>query len=180
MRVKLTRIEKRHNRKKFDCENKDLNDFLAHSARTSDKKRMTRTYVLEDPGDPNTVMGYVTLTSTSIDIPDECYAGRKLKNPVPALLLAKMGIDKRYKGQGYGKRLLTFSIVTASEVSDKIGGIGLVIDAKDEEAKAFYVHRGGSDLEVIDESGLKLWLPIDICDYLATLQQQKSQQKPGA
>ncbi|MCC4285965.1 GNAT family N-acetyltransferase [Marinobacter salarius] len=167
MRAKLTPIQKRHNRRDFDCGNEQLNNYLANSARSSDSKRMTRTFVLEDPRDSNRVMGFVTLTPTTIDIPDECFAGRKLKSPVPALLLAKMAVDIRYKGQGCGKRLFTYSIITAAEISDAVGGVGLVIDAKDQDAKAFYLDRAGDDLEIIDETGLKLWLPIGVCNFIA-------------
>lgn len=165
--TRLTPIQKRHNRKDFDCDYPALNEFLAHSARASSDKRMTRTFVLEDPSSPDAIMGYVTLTYTSIDIPSECRPARGLKNPLPALLLAKMAVDNRYKGHGYGKRLLTFAIKQASEVSNKVGGVGLVIDAKDADAKAFYLSRGGDDFEIIDNTGLKLWLPIDICDHIA-------------
>lgn len=169
-KMRLTPIQRRHDRKSFDCGYPALNDFLAHSARASSDKRMTRTFVLEDPASPDTIMAYITLTYTSIDIPSECRPARRLKNPVPALLLAKMGVDNRYKGCGHGKRLLTFAIKQASEVSEKVGGVGLVIDAKDSDAKAFYLSRGGDDFEVIDETGLKLWLPIDICDGVSRCQ----------
>ena len=168
-KLRLTPIQKRHNRKAFDCGYPDLNAFLAHSARASSDKRMTRTFVLEDPSNPDTVAAYITLTYTSVDIPPECKPARNLKSPVPALLLAKMAVDDRHKGSGYGKRLLTFAIKQASEISEKVGGIGLVIDAKDNDAKAFYLSRGGDDFEIIDDSGLKLWLPIDICDAVARL-----------
>lgn len=165
--VRLTPIQKRHNRKAFDCGYPALNDFLAHSARASSDKRMTRTFVIESPADPDMIMAYITLTYTSIDIPSECRPARRLKNPVPALLLAKMGVSIQFKGSGYGKRLLTFAIKQAAEISRKVGGVGLVIDAKDDNAKAFYLSRGGDDFEIIDESGLKLWLPIDICEAIA-------------
>lgn len=166
-RTKLTPIQKRHNRKAFDCGYPELNEFLAHSARASSEKRMTRTFVLEDPTDPNTIMAYITLTYTTVDLPVECEPARKLKNPVPALLLAKMAVDNRHKGSSYGKRLLTFAIKEASETSNRVGGIGLVIDAKDHKAKTFYLSRGGDDFEIVDDSGLKLWLPIYICDAIA-------------
>lgn len=162
----LTHVQKRHDRKKFDCGNEDLNRFLATSARPSSDKRMTRTHVLEDPDNPDIIMGYVTLTYTSIDIPEGSKPGKKLKSPVPALLLAKLAVSKYYKGKGYGKALLTFAIKKASETSNEVGGVGLVIDAKDQDAKNFYMDQAGEDLEIIDNTGLKLWLPIDICDAI--------------
>lgn len=165
--TRLTPIQKRHNRKAFDCGDADLNGFLSHSARALSGKRITRTFVIEAPSDPNRIIAYITLTYTTIDLPTECKPARKLKNPVPALLLAKMAVDNRHKGSSYGKRVLTFAIKEASETSKRVGGVGLVIYAKDNDAKAFYLSRGGDDFEIIDESGLKLWLPIDICDAIA-------------
>lgn len=51
---------------------------------------MTRTFVLENPSSPDTIMMHITLTYTSIDLPAECKPARKLKNPVPALCLGDM------------------------------------------------------------------------------------------
>lgn len=171
MTLKLTTIRQRHDRKKFDCGYKELNDFLARNARSSNDKRMTRTYILEDPDRPDTVMGYVTLTYTTVELPEGCDTARrrklKFESPLPALLLAKMAVSKDYKGNGYGQHLLTFAIKQASIASAQVGGIGLIVDAKDEPAKQFYLEQGGEDFEIIDESGLKLWLPIDLCDYIA-------------
>lgn len=167
----LTPIEKRHDRKKFKSKNLELNSFLRTNARQSSDKRMTRTYVLESPDDEDTIVGYVTLTPTSIEIPEDCPPGKGLQNPAPALLLARMAVDEAFVGQGWGKKLLIFAIIKAAETSDSVGGVGLVIDAKDQEAKAFYESQAGEDIEVIDESGLKLWIPNDICQYIAGLQE---------
>jgi GNAT superfamily N-acetyltransferase len=165
--TRLTPIQKRHDRKAFDRGYADLNEFLAHSARVSFDRRITRTFVIEDLVDPKTIMAYITLTYTTVDLPVECKPARKLKNPVPAVFLAKMAVDNRYKGSSYGKRLLTFAIKEASETSKRVGGVGLVIDAKGNNAKAFYLSRGSDDFEIIDGSGLKLWLSLDICDAIA-------------
>jgi GNAT superfamily N-acetyltransferase len=125
--------------------------------------------VIEASSDPNTIMAYITLTYTTVDLPAECKPARKLKSPVPALLLAKMAVDNRYKDSGYGKRLLAFAIKEASDTSNRVGGVCSVIDAKGNDAKALYLSWGGDDFEIIDESGLKLWLPVDICDAIAQI-----------
>jgi hypothetical protein len=62
--ITLTPIQKRHNRKAFECGYPALDEFLAHSARTSSDKRMTRTFVLEDPSSPDTIMAYITLSAS--------------------------------------------------------------------------------------------------------------------
>lgn len=166
-RPTLIRIQKRHDRKKFDCGIDHLNRFLANSTKLSSEKRVTRTYVLEDMDNPDIITGYATLTFTSIEIPKGSKLGKKPKGPVPALLLAKLAVSKKYKGKGYGKALLAFAIRKASEVSNEVVGVGLVIDAKNQDAKNFYMNQAGEDLEIIDNTGLKLWLPIDICDAIA-------------
>jgi hypothetical protein len=78
-RAKLTPIQKRHNRKAFDCGYADLNEFLAHSARAPSDKRITRAFVIEAPSDPNTIMACITLTYTTVDLPVEYKPARKLK-----------------------------------------------------------------------------------------------------
>jgi GNAT superfamily N-acetyltransferase len=61
---------------------------------------------------------------------------------MPAILLARMGVDSRHQRQGLGAALLKHFMLKAVEVAQSVGVRVLLIHAKDENAKSFYEHYG--------------------------------------
>ncbi|MEZ5534094.1 MAG: GNAT family N-acetyltransferase [Thiolinea sp.] len=59
---------KKHNRKRFDCGVEPLNNYLAMMVNQQGAKDNARTFVLEDRLTPAHVVGYYTLTMTSMDL----------------------------------------------------------------------------------------------------------------
>jgi len=55
-------------------------------------------------------------------------------------LLARLGVDQRYEGQGIGAALLADVITRVAGLSDAIGCRGLIVHAESEQARAFYEH----------------------------------------
>lgn len=96
------------------------------------------------------IVGFVTLSATSIIIADLPKALRKqLPNyPLPALRLARLAVAKDVQGQGIGKRLLRATFDLTREMAERIGCIGLIVDAKS-NAIEFYQRYGFESLEVI-------------------------------
>jgi hypothetical protein len=60
--------------------------------------------------------------------------------PQPIALLARLGVDTRFEGQGLGAALLLDVIGRMVDLSDDIGCRGLLIHAEAEDARAFYLH----------------------------------------
>ena len=60
--------KKKHNRNRFDCGVDVLNNYLRIMANQQSSKDNTRTFVLEDETNPSYIIGYYTLTMTSIDL----------------------------------------------------------------------------------------------------------------
>ncbi len=58
---------------------------------------------------------------------------------VPAILLAKLALDREFHGSGVGSELLVRALATIVVVARKAGGKLVVVDAVDEHAIAFYV-----------------------------------------
>jgi len=67
---------------------------------------------------------------------------RNQPEEMPAILLARMGVDSRHKSQGLGAALLKHFMLKAFEVAQSVGVRVLLIHAKDDEAKSFYSHYG--------------------------------------
>lgn len=65
-------------------------------------------------------------------------AGRGSPNLIPAILLARLALDRRLQGKGMGGVLLVDALSTAVEAARRAGGRLIVVDAIDERASAFY------------------------------------------
>lgn len=98
----------------------------------------------------NGILGFVTLSATSITIDDLPATTRKRlpHYPLPALRLARLAVAKSAIGQGIGKRLLRATFKIAHEMADRTGCIAVVVDAKP-HAVGFYEKFGFEKLEIV-------------------------------
>lgn len=77
--MKIETITKQHDRKNFDCGHEELNNYLRSTARQSDTKRSTRTWVLVDDDVPTAILGYITLVPSEQDFPEGSKAARNIR-----------------------------------------------------------------------------------------------------
>jgi GNAT superfamily N-acetyltransferase len=125
-----------HDRTDFDCGEPTLNDYLRFTARQQVDKGYAQVWVAVATPGSSRIVGYYTLSMTSL-APDEV-RGRAGVPKVPAVLLGRLAVDKRYHGQGIGVRLLMHAQRSALLLSGKVGVHALVVDALHEQAAAFY------------------------------------------
>jgi GNAT superfamily N-acetyltransferase len=57
--------------------------------------------------------------------------------PLPILRIARLAVDEHFQGHGIGRLLLRAMLELALEMRDRVGCIGVVVDAKS-DAVAFY------------------------------------------
>ena len=134
-------LDKKHNRKEFDCGNELLNNYLKNQAGQDIKRKLSACFVYADK-ETNVIQGYYTLSSNSIPIsslPDKT----RLKLPqayqsIPTTLLGRLAIDKNHQGKGMGKILLIDALKRSYEISKEIGSFAVVVDPIDESAEKFY------------------------------------------
>ena len=62
-----------------------------------------------------------------------------MPNPIPAVLLARFAIDRKHQGQGLGSAMLAAAIETTREAAERIGIACMIVHAKDEDARNFYL-----------------------------------------
>jgi GNAT superfamily N-acetyltransferase len=82
---------------------------------------------------------------------------KKLPREVPGFSLARLAVRHDLKGQGHGEYLLVHAIDRAARVANEIGGYAIFVDAKDENAAAFYKRYGFS---AFPDNPLILCLPF--------------------
>lgn len=124
----------------FDSGEPSLDDWLRRHAMTAHTRGVARTFLLLDE---DLVVGYYTLTAHKVGrdaLPRAL--GRGGPEEVPAVLLAKFAVDRRYQGQGYGAALLGDVYGRVLAATTIVAARFLVVDALDEKASAFYVHHG--------------------------------------
>ena len=101
-------------------------------ANQQDKKDNTRTFVLEDINKPKGIIGYYTLTMTSLDLsvlPDQLQ--KKHTNGQSAGLIARLAVDQRYLKQGYCEWLLIEALKKLLSASEIVAFPLVIVDAKD-------------------------------------------------
>ena len=152
-------LEKKHERKQFDCGNEELNNYLQRYARQNDKLGINKTFVAIEPDTPVVVDGYYTISSSAIDfqsLPEE--NKRKLPAyPVPAALIGRLAVDISCQGEGLGTELLVDALLRIVRASSQIGIYVVRVDAIDEKAKQFYLKH---EFIPFEDSLLSLFLPI--------------------
>ncbi len=134
-------LDKKHNRKDFDCGKELLNNYLKNRAGQDVKRKLSACFVLIE-NETKFIQGYYTLSNSSISLSSFSELIQK-KLPksytsIPTTLLGRLAIDKKFQGQGIGKLLLIDALKRSYGISNEIGSFGIVVDPIDDEAKSFY------------------------------------------
>ena len=145
-----------HDRRSFSCGEPVLDEYLRRFARQHAESKISRTYV---GAKDERILGYYCLAMSAIrkeQLPAQ-HQKRFPNYPVPMARLARLGVDQRQQGKGLGKLLLMDALYRCYRLSEEIGSVGVVVDAKHERAQSFYRQ---FNFESFPESPLTLWLPI--------------------
>ncbi len=73
-------------------------------------------------------------------------AQRNQPDPVPAMLLGQLAVDRRYQGLGYARSLMWFALMTAVRFSKDVGCFGVLTHPLDDALRVFYRRFGFEDL----------------------------------
>ncbi|WP_029007755.1 GNAT family N-acetyltransferase [Azospirillum halopraeferens] len=129
-------------RSAFDCGRESLNLWFRRRAGDNQLSGVSRTSVVCDPV-TGAIIGYVSLSAAQIErafLPKA--AQRNRPDPIPALLLGQLAVDRRYHGNGYARSLLFFALKTAVRLSDDMGCFGVITHPLDDDVRAFYSRFG--------------------------------------
>lgn len=127
--------------KKFDCEHAVINKFVSSSLKQQVKKNTSVAYVLTDPAAEDRFVGFFTLVMSCLDNSTLVPHAASLPRQVPCVRLVMLGVDKAYKGNNLGLRLLKHALMKTKESATALGCRGLYLDA-DPGAVAFYTKYG--------------------------------------
>jgi GNAT superfamily N-acetyltransferase len=141
-------INKSHDRKAFDCGEDALNDFLRRHARKSHDLGGVKTFLAIDDADKKTILGFYSLSPVSVEYARTPELVRRglARHDVPGFRLARLAVDRRFQGLGLGGQLLMAAGKRCLLAAAEVGGVMLVIDAKNEKAAKWYSGYGAVPL----------------------------------
>lgn len=122
----------------FDSGEPSLDQYLRERALANHVTEVSRCYVSLEHG-TDRVVGYYTLSAIAIE--RAALPGRIRRNapePVPAVLLGRLAVDRHAQGSGLGRMLVRDAILSSIAAADRIGIRLLIVHALHEQAAAFY------------------------------------------
>lgn len=67
---------------------------------------------------------------------------RNMPRQIPAVILGRLAIDKKWQGEGIGKALLKDAVQRSARAAREVSARLLIVHAISAEAEAFYLHHG--------------------------------------
>ena len=130
-------LDANHDRGPFDCGVQPLNTYLKQFALQNQKKGIVRNYVVCRGA---RIVGYYSLAYGSVAIAEAPASLAKGigKYPIPVMILARLAVDVREKGQGLGKALLKNAMLRTLQAAEIAGLKAIFVQAKDAAAEQFY------------------------------------------
>jgi GNAT superfamily N-acetyltransferase len=150
-------LTRSHDRSQFDCGIESLNRYLKTQATQDVRRHLAHVYVMA--GGDGAIVGYYSLSAGHIEHEHLPLSERKKlpRYPIPAALIGRLAIDRRFQGQGLARILLGDALRRALTLSESLGIHAIVVDAKDEAAASFY---GKFGFLPLTDSSLHLYLPV--------------------
>jgi GNAT superfamily N-acetyltransferase len=141
-------IAKHHDRQAFDCGDEALNTFLRRHARQSHEAGGAKTFLALPNAGAKTILGYYSLSPASLEYArTPALITKKLaRHDVPVFRLARLATALPIQGQGLGGQLLLGAGRRCLLVAAEVGGVALLIDAKNARAAAWYASYGALPL----------------------------------
>jgi GNAT superfamily N-acetyltransferase len=156
--LQVSELNGRHDKASFNCGNAELNNYLRQIAGQHVRKSLARVYVACEQTDPGRIVAYYSLSVCELrseKLPEPFR--KRFPNRIPAVRLGRLAVARANQRQGVGELMLIDAMRNVLHVDAVVGAVALLVDAKNEEAKRFYLKY--RFLELSDQP-LNLFLPI--------------------
>lgn len=147
----------RHDREQFDSGEPILDAWLRRYAGQNRRRDTAATWVIADANE--VVVAYASVAMTGIDrsaAPERLIKGAP--DPVPALLLGRLAVDKRYANLGVGTALTAHVLATAVELNEKAACRAVVVTALNQNARTWWQRLGFHPFYPDESAELDLYL----------------------
>ena len=139
MGITIQPLGKQHDRAVFSCGHPDLDDWFRRRASQDEKRNVARVFVAVD--DSLGVVGFYSLSSFTLaidDLPNEIARKLPRYDDIPAALIGRLARDMQARRRGIDELLLADAVRRILGASRFVAVFAIVVDAKDDQAVAFY------------------------------------------
>jgi len=160
-------LDDKHDRAAFSCSVEALDRYLQKQAGQDVSERVAAAFVITPDG--ITIAGFYTLSAHLVNLADlpESVATRLARYPnVPASLLGRLAVSDNFRDQGIGELLLLDALKRALGNIGEVASAVVVVDAKDETARGFYLRH---DFMPLPTQPNRLFYPMKTIEKLFPL-----------
>ena len=121
----------------FSCGTEEIDDWFRRRAFKGQQLGNANVFVFDHDG---RVLGFYALASGGLErsaAPSR--VSRNAPDPVPVLLLARLGVDLTAQGRGIGRRLLQDALLRSVGIAEQVGFRALLIHCQDFAARDYYL-----------------------------------------
>jgi GNAT superfamily N-acetyltransferase len=138
--MQLVRLAKAHPRAGFKSGQATVDEWIAKNALQNQSKHLSVTKVLLN--EKGAIAGYYTVATGQVDFSDlpEELSKKLPRRLLPVAVLAWLGVDRNFHGQGLGRWLLASALRDCFIAGTTFAFIAVVLDCVDDNAKRFYQH----------------------------------------
>lgn len=125
-----------HDVSTFDCGEPTLNDWLRHRA-LKNESRFSRTYVVCEG---HRVVAYFCISAGAVE--RSAAPGKVRRNApdtIPISVIGRLAVSRDHTGKGLGADILSDALRRIAAASQSIGIGAVLVHAKDDAAKRFYM-----------------------------------------
>ncbi len=125
--------------REFQSGQSDLDEWIGRYALANQQSGMATVFVSMSAG---RIAGYYALSTGAVEHADAPARVSKgvARHPIPIILLSRLAVDERYQGAGLGRMLVRDALVRVDRAADEIGVRALLVHAKDERARDYYLN----------------------------------------
>jgi GNAT superfamily N-acetyltransferase len=145
-----------HDVSAFDCGEPALNDWVRHRA-LKNESRFSRTYVVCEG---KRVVAYFCISAGAVE--RAAAPGRLRRNApdkIPVSVIGRLAVSRSHAGKGLGADILADALRRIAVASQSIGIGAVLVHAKDDAAKRFYMKC--AEFIEYPEDSRTLFLPIE-------------------
>ena len=152
-------LSEHHNLNSFECESKDLTDFLKNDALNQQNMNLNLTQLITCDG---VIFGFVSILTDSmkLKVVDDEKTKKEIRdklnisenNEIPAIKIGRFAIDKKYGKKGLGSHILSNVLLSLLNLSKNKIGFRFVLVEAYAIALDFYIKNNFYTLESDEEA----------------------------
>jgi predicted GNAT family N-acyltransferase len=155
---RVSPLEPSHDRSAFHCGVPELDHYFQYQAGQDARRKVAAPFVML--GREDLILGYYTLSAYAVNIDQlpNVVAKKLPRYPLlPATLLGRLAVSRSHRGQNLGRLLLMDALHRSWKNTKEVASVGVVGDALDDSARAFYLHH---EFAPLADQLNKLFLPM--------------------